>query len=312
MHSFSDCLTIKILDVVLSNSGPPLAPLPPFPSTDSKHTINSNCERVEELSAIRGSIQSPNYPNAYHNRTSCQWDIQAFHPNHIITISFDDLDLEIPRDSDKYCTQNSNQKSLTSSEDVCCYYSWIKIFSESDAEHKYCGRSEDNGLILKPFISTSSRLSIKFHTTTRLGGGRGFHLSYITGAAKSAKCKSDEYHCRNQKCIPSKWKCNRRDECGDGSDELNCDDICLAANQMRCGSDNNRNRGSVGCYTFPTQRCNSVWDCDNGADERGCGGCPQDMFVCRTGQSCYSDSKRCDGIIDCPDFTDELNCGLCT
>ncbi|CAG2107079.1 unnamed protein product [Medioppia subpectinata] len=281
-----------------------------LPSITEKHV--QNCDRVEELSAIRGSIQSPNYPNPFHNRTSCQWDIKASHPNHIITISFDDLDLEIPSDSDKYCSQNLSPKSLTNSDEICCYYSWIKIFSELDAERKYCGRSEDNGLIFKPFISTSSRLSIKFHMTQRVGGGRGFHLSYITGAQKSAKCKSDEFHCRNQKCIPNKWKCNRRDECGDGSDELNCEDICLTANQMRCETSSGHRRGSVGCYTFPTQRCNSVWECENGADEKGCGGCPPDMFVCRTIQSCYSESKRCDGIIDCPDFTDELNCGFCT
>jgi hypothetical protein len=33
--------------------------------------------------------------------------------------------------------------------------------------------------------------------------------------------------------------------------------------------------------------------------------------VCRTGRSCFSETKKCDGIMDCLDFTDELNCGFC-
>ena len=35
------------------------------------------------------------------------------------------------------------------------------------------------------------------------------------------------------------------------------------------------------------------------------------MYVCRAGNSCYSEVKRCDGTIDCSDSTDELNCGTC-
>ncbi|XP_054164414.1 low-density lipoprotein receptor-related protein 12-like [Oppia nitens] len=301
--------TLRILDTILSAKGSvnnhTITGLA-FASIDSKPVLKKiHCEPIEELTGIRGSIESPNYPNPIHNQTSCQWDIKALNPNHVITISFDDLDIE-----DKQCPHNKNSKILTNIEENCCF-SWIKIFSDSDVESKYCGRSEDNNLILKPFISTSSRVSIKYHKTSLVDSSRGFHLSYITGAPKSAKCRSDEYHCLNGKCIPNKWKCNRRDECGDGSDESNCDDICLSANQMKCNTDSNHVRATVGCYTFPTQRCNSVFDCDNGADEKGCGGCPQDMFVCKTGQICYSESKRCDGTIDCMDYSDELNCGIC-
>ncbi len=226
-------------------------------------------------------------------------------------ISFDDLDLEVPVDSPKYCAENPNQNSLSTGEDLCCAYTWIKIGSTIDPEQRYCGHSEDNSLELKPFISNSNRLWIKFHTAIKVKGGRGFHLSYIVGPPKSQKCKSDEFHCENGKCILSNWKCNGRNECGDGSDERNCDDICLGANQVKCGSVNSHNRGAAGCYSFPKERCDFIWNCENGADERGCGGCPNDMFMCRTGLSCFSEAKKCDGVMDCLDFTDELNCGFC-
>ncbi|KAF0985592.1 hypothetical protein HZS_3292 [Henneguya salminicola] len=35
-------------------------------------------------------------------------------------------------------------------------------------------------------------------------------------------CKSNEYHCKNQKCVPMSNRCNGVDNCGDSSDEQNC------------------------------------------------------------------------------------------
>lgn len=35
-------------------------------------------------------------------------------------------------------------------------------------------------------------------------------------------CARDEFRCRNGKCILGKWRCNNKDECGDGSDEKGC------------------------------------------------------------------------------------------
>ena len=35
-------------------------------------------------------------------------------------------------------------------------------------------------------------------------------------------CDTDEFTCLNGNCIPESTKCNTEDDCGDGSDELNC------------------------------------------------------------------------------------------
>lgn len=35
-------------------------------------------------------------------------------------------------------------------------------------------------------------------------------------------CKSGQFTCKNKKCVSEKSRCDSRDDCGDGSDELDC------------------------------------------------------------------------------------------
>ncbi|RWS29491.1 low-density lipoprotein receptor-related protein 3-like protein, partial [Leptotrombidium deliense] len=264
--------------------------------------LHGNCDNIE-LYESRGSISSPGYPSQYQNHSSCSWTIRSTHHDEI-TISFDDLDLE------EDCVDRSETNTVS-----CCSSNWIKISNfESEVERKFCGRSEDNRDILKTYTDRSGHVMIKFHVTNSLSSGRGFHLTYSVTPSRisrnnSFECKSDEFKCSNGKCILNKWRCNRRNECEDNSDEDKCDNLCTSANEVRC--DVESQDSSSGCYLFPSQRCNGIWDCSNGEDEKGCGGCPSGMFLCPSEKLCYSEAKRCNGEINCRDFSDELNCGLC-
>lgn len=41
-------------------------------------------------------------------------------------------------------------------------------------------------------------------------------------AAKKG-CSSSEFKCKNDRCIPKEWTCDKADDCGDNSDESTTD-----------------------------------------------------------------------------------------
>ncbi|XP_059806762.1 low-density lipoprotein receptor-related protein 10-like isoform X2 [Hypanus sabinus] len=72
-----------------------------------------------------------------------------------------------------------------------------------------------------------------------------------------------------------------------------------------------RDGGSPTCFS-PQQRCDSRWDCEQGADESGCPRCPAGLFPCGVGAGpCYRASDRCNYQAACPNAADERDCSWC-
>ncbi|XP_026964296.1 low-density lipoprotein receptor-related protein 8 isoform X12 [Sagmatias obliquidens] len=165
------------------------------------------------------------------------------------------------------------------------------------------------------------------------------------GQGSVKECEEDQFRCRNERCIPSVWRCDEDDDCSDNSDEddcpkktcadsdFTCDDGHCIRERWKCdgeeecpdGSDESEatctkqvcpaeklSCGPTSHKCVPASwRCDGEKDCESGVDEAGCatslGTCRGDEFRCGDG-TCVPAIKRCNQEQDCPDRSDEAGC----
>ncbi|XP_048259163.1 low-density lipoprotein receptor-related protein 1-like isoform X13 [Haliotis rufescens] len=127
-----------------------------------------------------------------------------------------------------------------------------------------------------------------------------------------APCSPGSSRCRNiEKCIPDTRLCDGFNDCGDNSDEEQCQTI--DANKQ-CGTGQSMCSSIRKCVA-DSQRCDGHDDCGDNSDEDGCQStdtnknpCGRGRSMCRSVRKCVADSQRCDGRDDCGDNSDEENC----
>ncbi|XP_065836067.1 uncharacterized protein [Oscarella lobularis] len=78
-------------------------------------------------------------------------------------------------------------------------------------------------------------------------------------------CSSSQFQCTNGKCVPSSYRCDNDNDCGDYSDESSCSiysSLFCMSSQFRCTN------GKCVPSSF---RCDDDNDCGDNSDEEDCG-----------------------------------------
>ncbi|KAF4021776.1 hypothetical protein G4228_013613 [Cervus hanglu yarkandensis] len=122
------------------------------------------------------------------------------------------------------------------------------------------------------------------------------------------ECEENQFRCRNERCIPSVWRCDEDDDCSDNSDEDDCPKKTCADSDFTCND---------GHCIRERWKCDGEEDCSDGSDESEATCtkqvCPAEKLSCGpSSHKCVPASWRCDGEKDCESGADEAGCAtLC-
>ncbi|XP_078043463.1 terribly reduced optic lobes isoform X5 [Augochlora pura] len=135
------------------------------------------------------------------------------------------------------------------------------------------------------------------------------------------ECTPTQFKCHTgNKCIEGVYRCDGHPDCPDQSDEdcankntTHATELpkpawptwtdqglreCDPSKYMRCDD---------GRCVLLRRKCDNIFDCLDGSDERGCGVCTPAEWKCASGE-CLPETVRCDGIMQCSDGSDEDRC----
>ena len=82
--------------------------------------------------------------------------------------------------------------------------------------------------------------------------------------AENQSCQEQDFSCPSGECLPSDWRCDGDDDCGDNADEQSCPPRQCTQGEFRCLNGQ--------CVTG-SWRCDGAEDCQDGTDEAGCRKC---------------------------------------
>ncbi|XP_048023768.1 ST14 transmembrane serine protease matriptase a [Megalobrama amblycephala] len=215
------------------------------------------------LTGSSGSFRSPNFPNYYSPNTTCLWEIE------VPVGKF--VKLKFP----KFLVSSGSSNS--------CPGDYVEIVGKS----KLCGQQPANTIV----TVNSNKMTVVFYSNSS-HVDRGFSATF--DAFEPTDPCPDMFQCDNKRCVKPTMRCDGWNDCGDSSDEKNCQ---CDSTMIQCKN---------GFCKPLFWQCDGVNDCGDNTDEMNCG-CKAGEFKCSDVQ-CVSEKLKCDGNRDCKDGADEEGC----
>ncbi|XP_035528100.1 suppressor of tumorigenicity 14 protein homolog [Morone saxatilis] len=258
-----------------------------------------------DLSESAGVFTSPLHPSFYPPAVDCKWTIKV-PDGKKVRVKFTMFRMKEPGVDTRVCHKD-----------------YVEVM-----DTKYCGELTSLAL-----TSDTNILNVKFHSDESYTD-KGFSAEYIAYDPKDpcpnkfpcasgiciakelkcdgwndcgdmsderqCNCEKDQFACGNGLCKPKLWVCDRVNDCGDGSDEKQCS---CEQNEWRCGN---------GICLPQDVVCDNKKDCEDGSDEASCksssGICSDFSFKCENKECINKVNAECDRINDCSDNSDEASC----
>uniref|UniRef100_A0AAX7VL81 Matriptase n=1 Tax=Astatotilapia calliptera TaxID=8154 RepID=A0AAX7VL81_ASTCA len=210
----------------------------------------------EKLIGSKGNFTSPNYPNYYPPKTTCEWLIEV-PTGKVVKLVFKRLLLSQLGKKNPNCDKDyvevNGKKTVflmltmpfTACPDKfqCRNNNCIKPALRCDGWNDFviCR----NGFC-KPKFWKCDGVNDCGDNTDELDCG----------------CESGQITCKNGKCVSEKLKCDGTDDCGDGTDEQDCLTVGCTDFTYKC-KDNK-------CISKVNPECDGTPDCGDGSDEENC------------------------------------------